>query len=201
MPDFQRFPYIIHSHFLAFTLWFVLLIVQPLLIKRKKVSLHRKLGKLTYVLVPILVITIIILNKNQIEREVVLPTNQAPITAFIAVIDTFSFSLYYLLAMIFSKNMRWHIAFLLAATLVVLNSGLSRLLNQIQYGLGMIVVVLLPFVLSIFVIFFEKIKYKKSILKSPYFLYLCIWTMTILLFVTIPQSEFWSQMIFRLFIK
>jgi heme/copper-type cytochrome/quinol oxidase subunit 4 len=199
IPDFQKFPFIIHIHFSVFSLWFLLLIVQPLLIKQKNLKLHRKLGKLSYILAPILVLTIMILAKNQIEREILEPDNHAPVTAFIALIDILSLSLYYFLAMLHSKNRRWHVAFLLAATLVILNPGLSRLLNQIQFGLGMIVAVLLPFAFSIFALIFEKIKYKQPILKSPYFLYLCIWTLTIFLFVTIPQTEFWSQFIYHMF--
>lgn len=194
-PDFNNFPYIIHIHFLAFSTWFLLLIIQPILIKRKKTNLHRKVGKLSYFLAPILVVTIVILATKQIQREILLPENNAEITAFIALIDIVSFSTYYIIAMTKSKNIRWHVAFLIAATLVVLNPGLSRLLNQIQFGLGMITAVFLPFAVSIFAIIFEKIKYKRPVLKSPYFLYLCFWTITILLFTTIPKIELWTNFI------
>lgn len=194
-PDFGRFPFIIHIHFLAFVSWFLLLIIQPLLIRRKKTKLHRKVGKISYFIAPILVVTIMILVNEQVRREIQLPENNASVTAFIGLIDIFLFSLYYIIAMINSKNLRWHIAFLIASTLVVLNPGLSRLLNQFQYGLGMVTAVFLPFIVSIFVIIFEKVKYKKPILKSPYFLYLCIWTVTIALFATIPNTEFWTNFI------
>ena len=194
-PEFSKFPFIIHIHFLAFVAWFILLIIQPILQKRKKVNLHRKVGKLSFFLAPVLVLTIMILANNQIRREIVMLENNAAITAFIALIDIVSFSLFFIIAMTKSKNMRWHVAFLIAATLVVLNPGLSRLLNQIQYGLGMITAVFLPFIVSISLILFEKIKHKRSILKSPYFLYLCIWTITIVLFATIPKTELWINFI------
>lgn len=146
-----------------------------------------------------MVATIVILSNIQIRREILLPDNNANVTAFIALIDIVSFSGYYLIAMIKSKNTRWHVAFLIAATLVILNPGLSRLLNQIQYGLGIIVAVLLPFIVSIFLIIFEKLKYKRAILKSPYFLYLCLWTLTIFLFISIPNTELWSNFITKIF--
>lgn len=198
-PDFNQFPYVIHVHFLAFAAWLLLLIIQPILIKKKKIKLHRKVGKLSYVLAPILVATIVILSNIQIRREILLPDNNANVTAFIALIDIVSFSGYYLIAMIKSKNTRWHVAFLIAATLVILNPGLSRLLNQIQYGLGILVAILLPFIVSIFLIIFEKLKYKRAILKSPYFLYLCLWTLTIFLFITIPNTDFWTNFITKIF--
>lgn len=194
-PHVGKFPYVIHFHFSAFIAWFFLLITQPILIKRKRIDLHRKFGKLSYVLAPILILTIVILAINQIQRELSLAENNAAVTAFIALIDILSFSTYYIIAMLNSKNLRWHVAFLVAATLVVLNPGLSRLLNQIEYGLGMLVAVLLPFVLSIFVICIERIKYKRPILRSPYFLYLCLWTITILMFATIPKTEFWINFV------
>lgn len=128
-PDFSRFPFVIHFHFSAFTAWFLLLIAQPILIKRKKVDLHKRVGKLTYFLAPILVVTILILAGDQVKREVLLPESNAHITAFVALIDVVLFSLFYIIAMTKSKNFRWHVAFLIAATLVVLNPGLSRLLN------------------------------------------------------------------------
>ena len=86
-PDFNKFPYVIHIHFLAFATWFLLLITQPILIKRKKIKLHRKIGKLSYFLAPILVVTIVILATNQIQREILLAGNNAEITAFITLID------------------------------------------------------------------------------------------------------------------
>lgn len=194
-PDFSKFPFVIHVHFLAFSTWFLLFIIQPILIKRKKVNLHRIIGKLSYFLAPILVVTIAILANNQIKREIISPKNSATVTAFIALIDILSFSIYYIIAMVKSNNIRWHVAFLIASTLVVLNPGLSRLLNQIQYGMGITAAVLLPFAVSIFLIIIEKIKYKRPILKSPYFLYLCFWTITIVLFATVPQTEVWTNFI------
>lgn len=200
-PDLNKFPIIIHIHFLAFVAWFSLLIIQPILIKRNKINLHRKIGKLSYFLAIVLVITILILAYNQISREIVLPQNSAAITAFIALIDIVSFSLFYIIAMTKSKNLRWHIAFLMAATLVVLNPGLSRLLNQIQHGLGMITAVFLPFAISISLVIFEKFKYKRPIFKSPYFLYLCIWSIIIVLFATVPKTEVWINFIQDTFIS
>ena len=194
-PHVGKFPYVIHFHFSAFIAWFFLLITQPILIKQQRIDLHRKFGKLSYVLAPILILTIIILAINQIKRELSLAENNAAVIAFIALIDILSFSTYFIIAMLNSKNLRWHVAFLVAATLVVLNPGLSRLLNQIEYGLGMLVAVLLPFVLSIFVICIERIKYKRPILRSPYFLYLCMLTITILMFATIPKTEFWINFV------
>jgi len=45
-----------HLHGIALTLWFMLLLAQAYLIRAKRHRLHRKLGKLSYLLVPFVVI-------------------------------------------------------------------------------------------------------------------------------------------------
>jgi uncharacterized membrane protein len=44
---------ILHIHFTLMTLWVAMLITQPFLIKYKKLAIHRMLGKISYVLVPL----------------------------------------------------------------------------------------------------------------------------------------------------
>jgi len=199
LPNTDRFPVVIHVHFAAFILWFVLIIVQPILIRQKKYELHRKIGKVSYFIAPVLVITILILVKNQTQREISASENEAALTAFIGVLDAVSFSVYYLIAMVNKRNLRWHVAFLVAATLVVLNPGMSRLANQIQPGLGLLLAVLLPFIVSITVLCVEKMRFKAPVLKSPYFLFLCYWTLEIVLLMTIPNLEFWRDFVANIF--
>ena len=195
LPRIDKFPWIIHIHFTAFLCWFAVLIIQPILIRRKKYELHRKIGRLTYFLAPILVFTILMLVRNQVIRIADVSASDAAVTAFIGLLDAISFSVYYTIAMINKRNLRWHIAFLIAATLVILNPGLSRLLNHIKPGLGLPAAVLLPFVISISIIAIEKIKCKRQILKNPYFIFLCCWTTEILLLMTVPSTELWKKII------
>lgn len=192
-PRFGEFQNLIHIHFLAFTCWLFLIVIQPILIMKKKFKLHRQLGRFSYLLAPILVLTIILLSKEKFIREFSESESSAAMTAFIAFVDISSFSTFYLIAMFKKSNVRWHVAFIIAATLIVLNPGLSRLLNQITMGLGMLTAVLIPFLIPGIVLIIEKIKYKRAILKSPYFLIIIIWTIEILLFITIPPTDFWKS--------
>lgn len=50
-------PSIIHLHFSLMAIWVAMLIVQPFLYKYKKLELHRSIGKISYVIVPLLLIT------------------------------------------------------------------------------------------------------------------------------------------------
>ena len=50
---------IFHFHAVMMSLWIAMLIVQPLLIRKKKFAAHRFIGKLSFVVMPLLVISII----------------------------------------------------------------------------------------------------------------------------------------------
>ena len=62
-------PGIIHIHFVLMALWLIMLIAQPFLIKYKKLSWHRILGKASYVVVPFLIISGFLLIRNEYYRN------------------------------------------------------------------------------------------------------------------------------------
>ena len=188
-----KFPVLVHIHFTAFLSWFAILIAQPILIKRKNYGLHRKIGRLSYLLAPVLVMTILWLVKNQTIRKIEASESDAAVTLLIGLLDAVTFFVYYIIAMINKRNLRWHVAFLIAASLIILNPGMSRLLNQIQPGSGLLAAVFSPFVVAALIILYEKIKLKRSVLKSPYFLFFCCWTAEMVLFMTLPETEVWRN--------
>lgn len=194
-PNYGKFQLAIHIHFLAFICWFAVIVAQPILIAKKKFKLHRQLGRASYFLAPILVATILILVNEKVQREMPISKNDAAITALIGLLDATSFTIFYLIAMVNKKNVRWHVAFIIAATLIVLNPGMARLMNQISYGLGLISAVIFPFIVSITVFIVEKIKLKRDILKSPYFLFFICWLLEIVILVVVPQSTFWLNLV------
>src|ERR1700710_317251 len=57
-PSFNNVTLIQHIHGLLFTTWFLLLVIQPLLIRNGKYKAHRIIGRFTYVLVPCIIISI-----------------------------------------------------------------------------------------------------------------------------------------------
>ena len=56
-PNFgKNIDIYIHIHAVIASLWIAILIVQPFLIVNKKIALHRSVGKLSYVVFPLLII-------------------------------------------------------------------------------------------------------------------------------------------------
>lgn len=197
-PDYDKFSSIIHIHFVAFLFWLSLTIIQPILIKTRNASLHRKLGKVSYVIAPIMVITMCFLVAGQTKHLLDKSIDDAKITSIVGLLDIVSFSIYYIVAMVNQKNIRWHVAFILSATLIVLNPGMSRLLNQIQSGLGLLGAVLVPFVVPLIIIIYEKTKLGKPIFKSPYSLFFACWAIEIVILVTVPTTDFWESLVLNL---
>ena len=59
----------VHVHGLAMLSWLVLLVLQPLLIRSGNRALHRTIGKLSYVLVPIIVVSTLSFAHSQLAAE------------------------------------------------------------------------------------------------------------------------------------
>ena len=65
-PAFER-DWHVHLHGAALFLWAAMLIVQPWLIRTGRVRLHRQLGKFSYVLAPIVVLSTLILAHYRLQ--------------------------------------------------------------------------------------------------------------------------------------
>ncbi|PKP17823.1 MAG: hypothetical protein CVU07_03305 [Bacteroidetes bacterium HGW-Bacteroidetes-23] len=199
-PSFESVPLITHLHFVAFLSWFVVLIWQPILIRQKKFETHRKVGRLTYFLVPILVVTIIGIVYHQLSFFVPGESNESVyINMLGGSLSGTSFVIYYIIAMINTKNTRQHIAFVIASSLVLLNPGLSRMVALISdKETGLLAMITTPFIVLLFILLYEKFRLKKNILKSPYALIFLLFALELILFINISQSEFWRNFVEQL---
>ena len=144
-PDFKRFTTAHHFHGLMALLWILLLIVQPFLIRAKKYELHRQVGKLGYVIMPLLIISLFFVakatyvknlaTKSEVEALAVLPNGT---------VEIFAFSLLFFLAMKYKKNTPYHLRFMASTGLMMLGPGLGRLLvtNGIPFPIVIVSIIL-----------------------------------------------------------
>jgi hypothetical protein len=146
---FEPTPAIIHIHFVLMALWLAMLIAQPFLIKYKKLPLHRLLGKLSYILVPLVLITGFILARNEYYRKIerlseealtgLKPFTQNDIlkqaaTGPIAVFYIAWFLIFYFLAIKNRKKSPKHARYMLATALTLTGPTVDRILG-IHFGL------------------------------------------------------------------
>ncbi len=66
---FEQENYRMHLHGATLFLWCIMLIVQPLLIRKKMYLIHRRIGKFSFVLVPALVFTTLDLLRYRIKSQ------------------------------------------------------------------------------------------------------------------------------------
>ncbi|PSL02344.1 hypothetical protein [Cecembia rubra] len=143
-------PLIIHVHGALMVLWLATVIIQPWLIKLHKIKWHRSLGKLSYVLMPtILLVGYFVLRYGYLRvlaGDVVAPPDYYPEAAsadskaadFIVIGSLYFFWLltYYTLGILFKKKIQAHATFMLAAALTILGPSGDRFLGYLYYGLG-----------------------------------------------------------------
>jgi hypothetical protein len=198
-PHRASFPWLIHFHFAGFTLWFILLVLQPILILRRKVTLHQNIGRLTYWLVPYLVITIVLLVVQQTERLIAEGKSSASTTALIGFLDAIFFLAFYVAAIVYKKNLRLHTACIVGASLIIFNPGLSRFVNHVQPNLGLTAALIFPFFVSISFMLYEKIRYQHPVFRNPFGIIFLGWLFELLLFFSVSQTALWKNFIIGFF--
>jgi hypothetical protein len=141
---FQPMRNMIHIHFVLMALWLLMLIAQPFLIKYKKLNWHRLLGKLSYVLVPLILVSAFLLireeyyrNVNTLtadvakglkqlsEAEILKKASSAPIGIFYFV----WFAVFYVLAIIHRRQSAKHARYMLATALTLTGPTVDRILG------------------------------------------------------------------------
>ena len=115
----EHIDFFIHLHaFIAF-LWILLLGIQPLLIRNQRYNLHRLLGKTTYYLFPMLILSLIPLIINELQRGD---------TIYNTVANGVLLTTFYMLAIINKKNIAKHMRYMISLALVFVIPTLGRVI-------------------------------------------------------------------------
>ena len=110
----------IHIHAVIASLWIAILIVQPFLIVNKKIALHRRVGKLSYVVFPLLIISFI--------PRIIKTINSGDIQfLFFPLADGFLLVTFYVLAIYYKKKTAKHMRYMIAAALVLMGPTFGRI--------------------------------------------------------------------------
>lgn len=127
-PTFEGFPWIYHIHGMLAMAWVLMLIAQAYLIHVKKYDLHRLVGKLSYVIMPLFLVSLFFAAKESYLRNIQ-TMSQADALAEMpkgGTIDIFFLGLIYVLAMVYKKNVGYHLRFMASTGLIILMPGLGR---------------------------------------------------------------------------
>ncbi|MCK6616670.1 MAG: hypothetical protein L6Q51_03410 [Cyclobacteriaceae bacterium] len=143
-------PPIVHLHGLLMVVWLALVVTQPLLIRYNRFSAHRLTGKLSYFVMPLILVSGYFILRYSYQRalqgEDVGPPGFYPAdlpleikAAEFVVIGTVYWVwliVYYILGVSFRKNVVSHATFMLAAALTILGPAGDRLIGYICDAFG-----------------------------------------------------------------
>lgn len=114
-----------HFHGIASSGWIFLLIIQPFLYSRDKMGAHRKLGKISFLLAPLLVISGLMMMHLMLSRK----DGLNPFTYMISFLDVITltqFIFFYAGAIKHRHNMQLHARYMAGTVLALLPPGLAR---------------------------------------------------------------------------
>jgi hypothetical protein len=128
-PSFTGFNNLQHFHGAMMMTWMLFLIVQPLLIRSGKVTIHRAIGKLSYVIAPLLVVSIFLVSRMVYHRSEPGATHEEKIAMIaLSIPFLFGFVIFYSLAIINRKDTYRHMRYMIATSFLMIAPGLGRAL-------------------------------------------------------------------------
>ena len=194
-PSFTNVTLIQHVHGLLFITWFVLLFVQPLLIRYGKYKAHRIIGRFTYVLVPCIIISIHFIAREAYLNAVAAhaPRHEILANTYFQVYQIFDFAVLYLLAIINKHRTPYHMRYMIATSLAIVGAGLRRAFEH-TFGMGGDAAVLYGFLVPdlflVGLIVYDKIKGQNY---RAYVIALVILAVSHYSFYFLPDSALWQS--------
>lgn len=131
--------WVTHFHACMIMAWLLMLIVQPILILKKQLEWHRILGKISYGLVILLVLSIILIVNQEQSRGKNLPVFAANL------IDPLVFVVMYSLAIYYRKKPAYHARFMLLTIIGFIGPAFARIQGpalQTVFGLFVLFLVI-----------------------------------------------------------
>ena len=128
-PTFQKYNWLHHIHGALMGSWVLLLLVQPILIHRKKFATHRFLGKLSYAVAPCIIVSMVFIARYNYQTGI-LKKSAADVmaTQSITWMQIAMFILFYSLAIYFRQNTYKHIRFMIATAIIMLGPPMNRII-------------------------------------------------------------------------
>jgi len=198
-PHFHGLPTVAHFHAIGFLLWFALLLVQPLLIRYDQLPLHRRLGKFSYFLVPYIALTVFGMARAAYQSKgSSWLLGVYPPSLFFAVLGLGNFLLFYGLAIIYKQNRAYHMRYLIATSLALIEPSLGRFfhlwlrLNPV----GGILTLLIVYAIIIGLMVYDKVKFGR--VHKAYYVVLGVTVLIDIAVPTIPRTQLWQAIALKI---
>lgn len=120
-----NFTFYFHFHATMMILWILMLIIQPILIRKKKLALHRLIGKLSYFLFPMMLVSIILIIH---QRHPTIDEKDLDITLYGQFRPFIIFVTAYFIAIKYRHNINIHARAMIATGIAIIEPALTRLI-------------------------------------------------------------------------
>lgn len=193
-------PTVIHLHVLVALAWFVLLAMQPLLIRMQRPDLHRRLGWTSLALMLLFVVTAVPVMKyaftnalSEMPRDVALSMLAQPVNGVLLLV------LFYGLAVWHRRQLHRHVAFVLAAALATATPGLARLGLYVVGGMqGILLVIVFIYATLVVFMLLAKFRYRQPALRGPYLPIIGVFLLAHSMDIVGSQTDVWRAIAERI---
>ncbi len=118
-----------HVHAFLAILWIFMLIAQPILIRRREFAFHKRIGKLSYILVPLIFISIILLAHSTLKG----PIENVGFELWVPFKDLLIFAIGYGIAIKYRNTMAIHARGMIIAGIVLIEPAFARLVLYVFF--------------------------------------------------------------------
>lgn len=129
-PTFKEFTWLHHIHGALMASWVILLVLQPVLIHTRKFAAHRFFGKLSYLIAPLMVVSMLLIARVSYNKWV---GEYGSLEVFswqsVTWMQLLMFVLFYSLAILHKKEPFRHSRFMIGTAIIMVGPSLSRILN------------------------------------------------------------------------
>jgi len=143
-----------HFHAIMMSLWISALIVQPILIRKKKLALHKSIGRLSYVMMPLLFLSVILLTHYRIQYHVLVEGNERLYGPHLMIPfkDLLILAMAYIIAVVYRHDVNIHARAMIATGIVFIEPALVRFLKTLISGGSIAYLCTIAFVYSILIV-------------------------------------------------
>lgn len=195
-PDFPGLKGIHHFHAIMLGLWLMLLIIQPILIANKKIALHKSIGKLSYLIVPIAFVSMLLAYHNQYLRFLNEGQTEKFVLSFVfaPATDAIPFVILYILAILNKSETPKHMRYMISTGIIIGGPGLGRIFMtwlNMDIFMALQLLFLITLITFISLIIYDRVK-KKSFRINPYTIAFIIWLIPNILIMFFPDTAIWQ---------
>lgn len=188
-----------HAHGITMLLWVAMLITQSWLIRTRRNPMHRRIGRVSFVLAPLIVLTAVWVNIHFVAAVGVEPPYPDALISiyWFGYFLALAFAVLYGLAIYHRRRVQLHARYMAATSLVFIVPGLSRALdNYLEPLLGwaptFYQVTLVPLLIGLWLLALD---WRGGKVLQPYLVFTGLWLGNLLMWELSPRWELWHRLL------